>query len=119
MSERKCDLRRPNRSSRNLGPLHLRCKADSRVTRSVDSLFYRDPRFLQRSERRLGRLNFTGGGPEQGGAANVPLGHGKPPPWTCYSSRKAWEKLSVKGCRRKASIVRLPVTIAASTGIPG
>ena len=87
---------------------------------SVDSLFYRDPRFLQRSEPRSGRVNFTGGGPEQGGAAKSRSGTiYKPPPRTCYSSRKAWEKLSVKGCRRKASMVRLPVTIAASTGMPG
>ena len=56
----------------NLGLLHLLIQK----IMSVDSLFYyRDPRFLRRSEPRSERLNFTGGGPEQGGAANIRLGH--------------------------------------------
>jgi len=34
----------------------------------------------------------------------------------CYSLLNACSKLSAKCCRRKASLVRLPVTIATSTG---
>ena len=87
---------------------------------SVDSLFYGDPRFLQRSEPRSGRLNLEAEARSKEERPMSRSGHDlQAPTLTCYSSRKAWEKLSVKGWSRKASIVRLPVTIAASTGIPG
>ena len=48
LSERKMRLE-SKRSSRKSGPLHLRCKGDSRVTMSVEQ--NSTPRILQRSDR--------------------------------------------------------------------